>query len=108
MTSKTSSAGRKLPVINTLTAIPSKSLGLAWEPEEFIVELQARLIMPVFGTDGYCTACEAVMDSKGHHAKMCACWGDRVARHNAARNAVYRSAGPENLGKIQEHTSNIR
>ena len=75
-----------------VTAIPSKVLGLAWEPEEFIVELQARLVMPVFGADGYCTACDAVMDTRGHHAKMCACLGDRVARHNATRNVVYRSS----------------
>ena len=67
-------------------------MGLAWEPEEFIVELQTRLLMPIFGADGYCTACDAVMDTKGHHARMCACLGDRVARHNSARNAVYRSA----------------
>ena len=49
-----------------LTAIPSKALGLAWEPEEFTVELQARLVMLVFGVDGCCTACDAFMDSTGH------------------------------------------
>ena len=54
--------------------------------------------MPVFGTDGYCTACDAIMDSAAHRAKMCACLGDWVARHNAARNTVYRTSATAGLG----------
>ena len=41
-----------------------------------------------------CPACDSIMDVKGHHAKMCACLGDRVLRHNAAERSDSRRRAP--------------
>ena len=71
-----------------LEALPSKDLGLAWEPTEFVTEIRTRLLDDFFPADTWCSACDSVMDKKGRHAAVCACGGDRTRRHHAARNRV--------------------
>jgi hypothetical protein len=75
-----------------LSAVPSKALGLAFEPAEFTAELQARLWMDVYPADRFCPCCDAVLDAKGAHARSCMAAGDVVACHNGARNLVGRVA----------------
>ena len=75
-----------------LTAIPSKVLGLAFQPPEFIAELQVRLWMDVYSGDRFCPCCDAVLDAKEVHARSCMAAGDVVACHNCARNLVGRAA----------------
>ena len=88
-----------------LTATPSKPLGLVFKPEEFVDELKARLLAPLFGQDNFCPSCDAIMDRHGYHARMCACDGDRTARHNAARNLVARYARSAGLGPEVERAN---
>jgi hypothetical protein len=71
-----------------LEAVPSKDLGLAWEPSEFVTEIRTRLLDNLFPDDDWCPACDSVLDSKGRHPAVCACGGDRTRRHHAARNRV--------------------
>ena len=53
-----------------LTAIPSKTLGLALEPAEFLGEVRTRLLMEVYSRTDFCPCCDCVSDSKGHHARL--------------------------------------
>jgi hypothetical protein len=87
-----------------LSAIPSRTLGLAFHPAEFISELQARLWMSVYPVDRFCPCCDAVLDAKGSHARCCMAAGDVVACHNAARNLVGRVASSAGLAPSLEKT----
>ena len=69
-----------------LEAIPSKQDGLAWEPAEFVIELQQRLLLPVLSEENWCPLCDGVMDTKAHHARCCVAGGERTTRHHAVRN----------------------
>jgi hypothetical protein len=71
-----------------LVAQPSEQMGLLFEPEEFACEVRGRLLMPVYETEHFCPCCEDVCDRHGRHAGLCAGAGDRVHRHNGARNVV--------------------
>ena len=62
------------------------------EPCVFISELRTRLCVPDSHADVWCPFCDGVMDRFSHHAAMCAAGGERVLRHNAARNVVFRWA----------------
>jgi len=80
-----------------LQAVPSTTLGLTFEPALFVEELQSRLCMSVLSDDRWCPLCDAVLDTRGLHARMCACGGDRVVRHNKTRNEVCRRAATAGL-----------
>ena len=73
-----------------LSAIPSKTLGLAMEPAVFVTEIQSRLWLPLYPRDQYCPCCDAVLDTHGNHARLCMAAGDVVACHNAVRNKTGR------------------
>ena len=75
-----------------ITAIPCKALRLCLEPAEFVVELQRRLGAQIFDSDDFCPLCDTVMDTRGFHASVCTCGGDKTAGHNAARSLVYHYA----------------
>ena len=62
------------------------------EPCVFISELRSRLCIPDASADQWCPLCDGVMDRFAHHASMCSAGGERVLRHNAARNVVFRWA----------------
>jgi hypothetical protein len=72
-----------------LSAIPSKVLGLAFNPPEFVVELQTRLCISVYP---HCHCCDTVLDTKGAHARLCMAARDVVACHNGVRNLTGRFA----------------
>jgi len=80
-----------------LDAIPSKDLGLAWAPAEFIIEIRTRLLDDLFPEDSWCPACDSILDKKGRHPAVCPCWGDRTRRHHAARNRVAHFASSAGL-----------
>ena len=80
-----------------LEAVPSKHLNLAMEPEQFVLEVRRRLLMDVHPQDDFCPLCDGVSDRKGWHDVMCACGGDRVRRHNAARNYAGKAASAAGL-----------
>ena len=62
------------------------------EPCVFISELRSRLCIPDAIADQWCPLCDGVVDRFAHHASMCSAGGERVLRHNAARNVVFRWA----------------
>ena len=75
-----------------IEAIPSKELDLAWEPVEFTTELRTRLLLDHYPADAWCPLCDVVLDTKARHCAKCASGGDRVRRHNGARNVASRHA----------------
>ena len=85
-----------------LSAIPSKALGLAIPPAEFIAELQVRLWMDFYPVDRFCPCCDLVLDAKGSHARCCMAAGDVVACHNGARNLVGRVASSSGFAPTLE------
>ena len=80
-----------------MAAIPTKNTVLAWTPDEFISELRQRLLLDVFSEDSWCPLCDAVLDRKARHCAACPSGGDRVCRHNAARNLIGRFASAAGL-----------
>ena len=72
----------------SLHARPSSQPSLRWEPDEFRVEIQTRLLAPVYAADSWCPFCDQILDSMGHHARQCAGSCDRNRRHDAVRNEI--------------------
>ena len=85
-------------------AVPSRSMNLAVEAELFVVEIQNRLCMNDGEVDAWCPMCDAVMDSKGHHARMCCAGGDRTRRHNLLRNRTFKFAKAAGMSPEAEKT----
>ena len=71
-------------------------------PPEFRVSVLYRLGMPVFAGDGPCIACGQFSDSLGDHAVGCASQGERIARHNHLRDALYSTAQSAQLAPLKE------
>ena len=74
-----------------LNATPSPALGLHLRPSEFVVSVQYRLGLNIFQTEGKCTACPHQSDRRGDHAISCDYEGERIARHDHLRNALYNT-----------------
>ena len=85
-----------------LNAIPSPALGLHLRSSEYTVALKLRLGIPVYTSAGPCPACRAPSDKLGDHALCCANEGERIARHNALRDALYSTAAAASLGPTKE------
>ena len=64
--------------------------------------LQYRLGIPVFQKDGICPACGAASDREGDHAIACGWEGERIARHNQLRDALFQTACQAALGPRKE------
>ena len=58
--------------------------------------------MKIFTTSGPCTTCHANSDTMGDHAIACANQGERIARHNQLRDALYQAAVQAALGPARE------
>ena len=56
----------------------------------------------MFSSDGPCPACGAFSDSHGNHAISCAMAGERIARHNHLRDAIFQMAQSANLAPLKE------
>ena len=87
-----------------LTAIPSKALGLHLRRIEFITAVKYRLGLPIFLQEGECPVprCRSRNDIFGDHAISCGYGGERIAKHNHVRDALFQSAVQASLGPIRE------
>ena len=59
--------------------------------------------MPVFSKSGRCIACgTADSDVRGNHAISCGSHGERIARHNHLRDAIFATAASVHLAPTKE------
>ena len=68
---------------------PIPALGLHLRPQEFISTVKYRLGVPVYDADGPCPACQTHSDRFGDHALCCGHQGERIARLNHLRDAIF-------------------
>ena len=85
-----------------LNVPPIPALGLHLRPQEFISTVKYRLGVPVYDTEGPCPACLRPSDKFGDHALCCGHQGERIARHNHLRDALYDMAVAAALGPTKE------
>ena len=87
-----------------LGAYPSKALGLHLRKSEFVAAAKYRLGLPVFQQVAQCpmTRCRGVSDILGDHAISCGIGGERIARHNHVRDAIFQTAVQAGLGPVRE------
>ena len=87
-----------------LSALPSKALGLHLRKSEFILAARYRLGLPVFLQEGDCPMprCRGYGDRYGDHAISCAIGGERIAKHNHVRDALFQAAAQAALGPQKE------
>ena len=88
-----------------LNVIPSPVLGLHVRPQEFRYSVLYRLGAPIYTTDGACPACRKDSDRFGDHALVCGSHGERIARHNQLRDAIYSVAASSNLAPRKEENA---
>ena len=81
---------------------PSPSLGLHLKPQEFRFTILYRLGGPLYQAEGPCTACGGLSDVMGDHAISCGAKGERIARHNQLRDALYHTAASAHLAPTRE------
>ena len=85
-----------------LNVAPLVALGLHLRPPEFILSVKYRLGLQVFDRAGPCPACLRPSDCLGDHAMCCGTGGERIARHNHLRDAVFQTAVAAGLGPTRE------
>ena len=85
-----------------LNTIPSPILGLHLRPQEFRYSVLYRLGAPIYPSIGPCSACQKPSDRYGDHALVCANAGERIARHNNLRDALFQAAASANLAPRKE------
>jgi hypothetical protein len=88
-----------------LNVIPSPVLGLHVRPQEFRYSVLYRLGAPVYPSAGPCPACKKDSDRYGDHAIVCGSHGERIARHNQLRDAIYSVAASSNLAPRKEENA---
>ena len=87
-----------------LNVVPSPALGLHLLDREFRLCLQYWLGLPMFENGARCPVCHTVADQYGdHHVGN----GDRIARHNALRDAIFSAAQSAALAPRREVSSLI-
>ena len=87
-----------------VTAYPSKALGLHLRRSEFVAASKYRLGLPVFEQEAECPMprCPGLSDKMGDHAISCGLGGERIARHNHVRDALFQTAVQAGLGPRKE------
>ena len=85
-----------------LNVAPLAALGLHLRSAEFVLVAKYRLGLPVFDTAGPCPACLKQSDILGDHAMNCGTGGERIARHNHLRDAIFETASQAGLGPVKE------
>ena len=85
-----------------LTVVPSASLGLNLRGPEFIASLKYRLGCKIYHSESPCPACHQPSDPLGDHALGCGSQGERIARHNLLRDALWQTAAAAALGPVKE------
>ena len=85
-----------------LNTPPLKALGLHLRPVEFVLASKYRLGKEVYSRAGPCPACLRPSDPRGDHAMSCGTGGERIARHNHLRDALFEMAVSAGLGPTKE------
>ena len=85
-----------------LNVLPSPTLGLHMRLAEFVIAVKYRLGVPVFSESGQCPACNHHSDMLGDHAISCGNQGERIARHNSLRDAIFEVTQTACLGATRE------
>ena len=85
-----------------LNVVLCPGLGLHLRAQEFVTSLKLRLRVTVFTGAGPCPACQAPCDQLGNHALCCGMESERLARHNALRDALFSVASAAALGLSKE------
>ena len=85
-----------------LTVTPSPSLGLHLHPIEFRNSALYRLGRPLFPGPSECPRCPQSNDEMGDHAVGCRSDGDRIARHDRLRDAIFTAARTAALAPQRE------
>ena len=85
-----------------LNVLPSPTLGLHMRAAEFVVSVKYRLGVPVFSEAGQYPACNHHSDELGDHAISCGNQGERIARHDSLRDAMYAVTQTACLGATKE------
>ena len=75
-----------------LNTPPLTALGLHLRPAEFVLASKYRLGLDVYSKTAPCPACLRLSDTKGDHAMSCGTGGERIARHNHLRDALFEMA----------------
>ena len=84
-----------------LVVAPLVALGLHLRPQEFVLAVKYRLGLAVFDQAGPCPACLKQSDVLGDHAMCCGTGGERIARHNHLRDAIFDTAAAAGLGPVK-------
>ena len=85
-----------------LNVVPSPSMGLHLRPLEFTMVMRYRLGMDIYAKEGQCPACGHHSDRLGDHAMCCGTGGERIARHDRLRDAIFHTAVSAALGPTKE------
>ena len=100
-TSSATDRARLLPISpphasSWISVVPSVSLGLPFDPQEFNTALKWQLgVNPSVGLDGYLMTCPFCpgnsLDPLGYHCVTCKRGGDVTLRHNAIRDVLFNT-----------------
>ena len=85
-----------------LNSVPLPALGLHLRSSEFITATKFRLGLQVYDYTGTCPACGRQSDVLGDHGMVCGTGGERIARHNALRDALHDTAAAAGLAPTKE------
>ena len=85
-----------------LNCPPLPALGLHLRGLEFVIAARFRLGMPIYDKSGSCPACGEESDAMGDHGMVCGTGGERIARHNALRDAIHDTAAAAGLAPQKE------
>ena len=89
-----------------LNGVPSATLGLHLQDQEFRCCLRYWLGVPLHSSSYSCPECHNTADPFGDHQVGCGGNGDRITRHNAIRDIVFSAAQSAALAPSKE-TPNI-
>ena len=78
------------------------STALHFLPSEFVVACKFRLGLPVYDQPGPCPSCGKDSDILGDHSMVCGTGGERIAMHNAVRDALHDTAAAAGLAPLKE------
>ena len=87
---------------NWLNGIPSSTLGLHLQDQEFRYCLRYWLGVPLHSSPYSCPECHNTADPFGDHQVGCGCNGDRITRHNAICDVVFSAAQSAALAPSKE------
>ena len=75
-----------------LVVPPNPKINLHLRSFEFRTGALYRLGVPLYQSEGSCPTCPSFSDMFGDHAISCGARGERIARHNQMRDALYHTA----------------